>query len=85
MKWCKARIKYVTAFDPDKKALYEKQEFDGAIKRYSTMKSIPNMPKYFFGIFLTDPNLLNIINQRTITRFMILFLVILHFITSLKI
>lgn len=65
MKWCKARIKYVTAFDPDKKALYEKQEFDGAIKRYSTMKSIPNMPKVFFwNVSATDPNLLNIINSK---------------------
>jgi SAM-dependent methyltransferase len=65
MKWCKAKIKYITAFDPDKKALYEKHEFDGAIKRYSTMKSIPNMPKVFFwNISATDPKLLDIINGK---------------------
>ena len=65
MKWCKAKIKYVTAFDPDKKALYEKQEFDGAIKRYSTMKSIPNMPRVFFwNVSATDPSLLDIINSK---------------------
>jgi mRNA (guanine-N7-)-methyltransferase len=65
IKWSKAKIKYVTAFDSDAHSLYEKNEFDGAIKRYSCMKSIPNMPKVFFwNISAIDPKVLHLINSK---------------------
>jgi len=65
IKWSRARIKYVTAFDSDARALYEKNHFDGAIKRYSGMKSLPIMPKVFFwNISAIDPNVLEIINSK---------------------
>lgn len=69
IKWNKARIKYVTAFDSDARSLYEKNEFDGAIKRYSGMKSIPNMPKVFFwNISAIDPKVLHLINSKDNSR-----------------
>lgn len=65
MKWTKAKFKYVTGFDNDSKSIYEKNEFDGAIKRYNTMKSIPNLPKVFFwNISATDPKCLDILNGK---------------------
>jgi len=65
IKWSKAKIKYVTAFDSDARSLYEKNEFDGAIKRYSSMKSIPNMPKVFFwNISAIDPKVLDMVNSK---------------------
>ena len=65
MKWTKAKFKYVTVFDNDSKSIYEKNEFDGAIKRYNTMKSIPNLPKVFFwNISATDPKCIDILNGK---------------------
>lgn len=65
MKWNKARLKYVTGFDIDNKSIYEKNEFDGAIKRYNSMKHLPNMPKcYFWNISAVDPFALSIINGK---------------------
>mgnify|MGYP001165663163 CR=1 FL=1 len=48
IKWSKAKIKYVTGFDSDSKSIYEKINFDGAIKRYNSVKSQINMPRCFF-------------------------------------
>jgi len=65
MKWNKARLKYVTGFDVDNKSIYEKNEFDGAIKRYNSMKHLPNMPKcYFWNISAVDPFALSIVNGK---------------------
>jgi len=65
MKWTKAKFKYVTGFDNDSKSIYEKNEFDGAIKRYNTMKSIPNLPNVFFwNISATDPKCIDILNGK---------------------
>ncbi len=68
-KWAKAKIKNVTAFDSDNASIYEKTKFDGAIKRYSGMKSIPNMPKVlFWNISATNPKILNILNSKDNNR-----------------
>ena len=65
MKWSKARLKYITGFDIDNKSIYEKNDFDGAIKRYSSMKHLPNMPRcYFWNISAIDPFALNIVNSK---------------------
>lgn len=65
MKWSKAKLKYVTGFDIDNKSIYEKNEFDGAIKRYNSMKHLPNMPRcYFWNISAIDPFALNIVNSK---------------------
>lgn len=64
-KWSKAKFKYVTGFDSDAKSIYENKEFDGAIKRYSTVKSEINMPKcYFWHLSATDPFILNLLNGK---------------------
>lgn len=65
LKWSKAKFKYVTGFDSDSKSIYEKNEFDGAIKRYSGVKSEMNMPKcYFWHLTATDPFILNSLNGK---------------------
>jgi mRNA (guanine-N7-)-methyltransferase len=65
MKWSKAKLKYVTGFDIDSRSIYEKNAFDGAIKRYYQLKHLPNMPKcYFWKISATDPFVLNLINSK---------------------
>jgi len=62
-KWSKARFKYVTGFDSDAKSIYEKNDFDGAIKRFNSVKSEMNMPKcYFWHMSATDPFILNLLN-----------------------
>ncbi len=64
-KWSKAKFKYVTGFDSDAKSIYEKTDFDGAIKRYNSVKSEMNMPKCFFwNISATDPFVLNLLNGK---------------------
>lgn len=65
LKWSKARFKYVTGFDSDSKSIYEKNDFDGAIKRYTGVKSQMNMPKcYFWNLSATDPFILNKLNGK---------------------
>jgi mRNA (guanine-N7-)-methyltransferase len=65
MKWSKAKLKYVTGFDNDIKSIYEKNEFDGAIKRYNSIKHLPNMPRcYFWNISAIDPFGLNTVNSK---------------------
>lgn len=65
MKWSRARFKYVTGFDSDKKSIYEKHEFDGAIKRFQDVKGTIAVPKCFFwNISATDPNVLEILNGK---------------------
>lgn len=64
-KWSKARFKYVTGFDSDAKSIYEKNDFDGAIKRFNSVKSEINMPKcYFWHMSATDPFILNLLNGK---------------------
>lgn len=64
-KWSKAKFKYVTGFDCDSKSIYEKNDFDGAIKRYNSVKSEINMPKcYFWHMSATDPFILNLLNGK---------------------
>lgn len=64
-KWAKAKFKYVTGFDSDAKAIYEKNDFEGAIKRYTNVKSQMNMPKCFFwNLSATDPFILNNLNSK---------------------
>jgi len=62
MKWSKANFRYVTAFDNDKKSIYEKNEFDGAIKRYQQVKCTPKC--FFWNISATDQNVLEIVNSK---------------------
>lgn len=65
MKWSRARFKYVTGFDSDKKSIYEKHAFDGAIKRFQDVKGTITVPKCFFwNISATDPNVLEILNGK---------------------
>tara|TARA_B100000768_G_C11274197_1_gene374967 strand:+ start:1485 stop:2225 length:741 start_codon:yes stop_codon:yes gene_type:complete len=65
MKWANAKLKFVTGFDIDKKSIYEKNSFDGAIKRYYSVKHLPNVPKcYFWNISAIDPFALNILNNK---------------------
>jgi len=65
MKWANARLKFVTGFDIDAKSIYEKNAFDGAIKRYNSVKHLPNVPRcYFWKISATDPFVLNLINGK---------------------
>lgn len=64
-KWSKAKFKYVTGFDSDSKSIYEKNDFDGAIKRFNCVKSEMNMPKcYFWHMSATDPFILNLLNGK---------------------
>lgn len=64
-KWAKAKFKYVTGFDSDSKSIYEKNDFDGAIKRFNSVKSQVNMPKcYFWHMSATDPFILNLLNSK---------------------
>lgn len=64
-KWSKAGFKYVTGFDSDAKSIYEKNDFDGAIKRFNGVKSEMNMPKcYFWHMSATDPFILNLLNGK---------------------
>ena len=68
IKWSKAKLKYVNGFDSDCKSIYEKVNFDGAIKRYTDMKNY-NMPKcLFWNISATDPNVLDILNSKDNNR-----------------
>lgn len=54
-KWSRAKFKYVTAFDSDKKSIYEKTDFDGAIQRYKDIQGKMFVPKCFFwNISATD-------------------------------
>lgn len=65
MKWSKAKFKYVTGFDSDKKSIYEKHSFDGAIKRFNDIKGRIYTPKcYFWNISATDPKILEILNGK---------------------
>lgn len=65
LKWSKAKFRYVTGFDSDSKSIYEKNDFDGAIKRYSGVKSQMNMPKcYFWNLSATDPFILTKLNGK---------------------
>lgn len=65
LKWSKAKFKYVTGFDSDSKSVYEKNDFDGAIKRYACLKSQTNMPKcYFWNLSATDPFILANLNGK---------------------
>lgn len=64
-KWARAKFKYVTAFDNDKKSIYEKNDFDGAIQRYQDMRGKIFVPKCFFwNISATDPNVLEKVNGK---------------------
>tara|TARA_B100001287_G_scaffold272524_1_gene274346 strand:+ start:10909 stop:11769 length:861 start_codon:yes stop_codon:yes gene_type:complete len=64
-KWSKARFKYVTGFDSDSKSIHEKNDFDGAIKRFNSVKSQINMPKcYFWHLSATNPFILNLLNSK---------------------
>jgi len=64
-KWSKAGFKYVTGFDCDSKSIYEKNNFDGAIKRFNIVKSQMNMPRcYFWHMSATDPFILNLLNGK---------------------
>lgn len=64
-KWTRAKFKYVTAFDNDKKSIYEKNDFDGAIQRYQDMRGKTFVPKCFFwNISATDPNVLEKVNGK---------------------
>ena len=42
-KWSKTGFKYVTGFDSDSKSIYENKDFDGAIKRFNSVKSEMNL------------------------------------------
>lgn len=62
-KWSKAGFKYVTGFDCDYKSIYEKNDFDGAIKRFNSVKCETNMPRcHFLHMSATDPFILNLLN-----------------------
>ena len=64
-KWAKAKFKYVTGFDSDKKAIYEKRDFPGAIERYNSVKCDLNIPKcYFWNISATDSDVLAKVNGK---------------------
>ena len=65
IKWSKANIKYVTGIDSDAKSLHERKDFDGAIKRYQSIKNNMVVPKSFFwNISATDPNVLRKVNEK---------------------
>lgn len=65
MKWSKAKFKFVTAFDSDKKSIYESNDFDGAIKRFKSIKTTLFTPKCFFWNFSAiDPNILTNLNSK---------------------
>lgn len=65
IKWSKAKFKFVTAFDSDKKSIYEQNDFDGAIKRFKSIKSTMFTPKCFFWNFSAiDHNILNNLNSK---------------------
>jgi ubiquinone/menaquinone biosynthesis C-methylase UbiE len=65
MKWTNSKLKFVTGFDIDNKSIYEKNSFDGAIKRYHSVKHLPNVPRcYFWNISAIDPFALNLINGK---------------------
>lgn len=66
MKWSRAKFKYVTGFDSDKKSIYEKHAFDGAIKRFQSLKkgNIYTPKCFFWNISATDPNVLEILNGK---------------------
>jgi SAM-dependent methyltransferase len=64
-KWTKAKFKYVTGFDSDNGSIYEKNQFDGAIKRYNSVKSQINVPKcYFWNMSATNPDILTLLNGK---------------------
>jgi len=65
IKWSKAKFKYVTGFDSDSKSIYEKNDFDGAIKRYNGVKSQMNIPRcYFWNLSATDPCIIDNLNGK---------------------
>ena len=65
MKWTKAKFKYVTGFDSDSRSIYERNHFDGAIKRYNSVKSQMNVPKcYFWNMSATNPDILTLLNGK---------------------
>lgn len=65
IKWSRAKFKYVTGFDSDKKSIYEEHDFDGAIKRFKDVKKNIYVPKCFFwNISATDSNVLKILNNK---------------------
>lgn len=65
-KWSKAKFRYVTGIDSDRKAIFEKYDFDGAIKRFQNIsKNIILVPKcYFWHLSASDPNILNLLNGK---------------------
>jgi len=65
-KWSKARLKYVTGIDSDYKSLHERRDFDGALKRFHSMKdSGQYVPKSFFwNISATDPRVLEMVTEK---------------------
>lgn len=65
-KWSKARFRYVTGIDSDRKSIFEKYDFDGAIKRYQNIsRNIATVPKCFFWhLSVTDPNIINLLNGK---------------------
>lgn len=65
-KWSKARFKYVTGIDSDRKSIFEKYNFDGAIKRYQNIsRNTATVPKCFFWhLSVTDPNIINLLNGK---------------------
>jgi mRNA (guanine-N7-)-methyltransferase len=65
-KWSKARLKYVTGIDSDSKSLHERKTFDGALKRFHSMKETGQyVPKSFFwNISATNPRVLELINEK---------------------
>lgn len=69
IKWSISKFKFVTAFDSDKKSIYESNDFDGAIKRFKTIKSTMYTPKCFFWNFSAiDPNILNNLNSKDLGK-----------------
>lgn len=69
-KWNKAKFRNVTAFDNHTESLYETKKFDGAIKRYVSMKSLPNMPRVnFLNISATIPDILEVLNKKDYNQF----------------
>tara|TARA_B100000287_G_scaffold435614_1_gene504930 strand:+ start:271 stop:1122 length:852 start_codon:yes stop_codon:yes gene_type:complete len=65
LKWERAKFKYITGFDSDSKSIYEKKDFDGAIKRFNTARSNGKMPRcYFWHLSATNPFILNHLNSK---------------------
>lgn len=65
LKWTKAKFNFVTAIDNDTDSIYETEKFDGALKRYTSLKknstNIPNV--FFWNASVTDPDILKKLNS----------------------